>query len=133
MGPEEIARLCVNMTLLEKEGPVRRLQDGLKIAGMQGLALSLVGKVLTNKMVHREAFMGVMGRVWSVWKVAGRVEMEFVSTNVYTFHFNSIEDQQKVLSGGPWTFDGTLLVLEEPAGRGDQLSGCRFIRCHCCA
>ncbi|TXG61191.1 hypothetical protein EZV62_012554 [Acer yangbiense] len=80
MGPEEIARLCVNMTLLEKEGPARRLKNS------------------------------------RVWKVAGGVEMEFVSTNVFTFHFKSIEDRQQVLSGGPWMFDDTLIVLEEPAG-----------------
>ncbi|KAK3220215.1 hypothetical protein Dsin_014185 [Dipteronia sinensis] len=53
MGSEDIDSLCANMTLMEKEGPVLRLEEGLKsAAGMQRLALSLVGKVITNKMVN---------------------------------------------------------------------------------
>ncbi|KAK4851338.1 hypothetical protein QYF36_014251 [Acer negundo] len=42
MVDDEIAKLCANMSLLEKAGPVRLLQEGLMEAGAQRLALSLV-------------------------------------------------------------------------------------------
>ncbi|KAK3220206.1 hypothetical protein Dsin_014176 [Dipteronia sinensis] len=50
MGSEDIDSLCANMTLMEKEGPVLRLEEGLKsAAGMQRLALSLVGKSVEDR------------------------------------------------------------------------------------
>ncbi|KAK3211310.1 hypothetical protein Dsin_016016 [Dipteronia sinensis] len=81
MGSEEIGNLCANLTLRKKDEHVLHLQEGLKLVGMQRLVLSLVGKVLTNKM--------------------------------------SMEDWCRILAGGPWTFDGALIVLEEPSGKRD--------------
>ncbi|KAK3225783.1 hypothetical protein Dsin_005645 [Dipteronia sinensis] len=87
MGSEDIAKLCANLTLLETEGQLICLRDGLKAAGLKRLALSLVGKVLTNKLVNYE--------------------------------FKSMEDRRRILAGGPWTFGGALIILEEPTGKGD--------------
>ncbi|TXG58006.1 hypothetical protein EZV62_015835 [Acer yangbiense] len=53
MGFEEIAKLCANMNLMEKEMLVLRLKEGLKSAGMQMLALILVGKV----QIHRVSLL----------------------------------------------------------------------------
>ncbi|KAK4839107.1 hypothetical protein QYF36_019191 [Acer negundo] len=36
MGSEEIERLCASMSLKEQEGPVRKLQDELKVCGLLG-------------------------------------------------------------------------------------------------
>ncbi|KAK3205549.1 hypothetical protein Dsin_019595 [Dipteronia sinensis] len=116
IGSEDIAKLCANLTLLEIEGPVLRLQDGLKAAGLRRLALSLVGKVLTNRLVNCEVFIGVLRKIW---RVKEGVEIEFVSNNIFTFQFKSVEDRRRILAGGPWTFDGALIVLEAPTGKGD--------------
>ncbi|KAK3188277.1 hypothetical protein Dsin_027838 [Dipteronia sinensis] len=76
MNSEEIAMLCANMTLSEKDGPVQKLQTDLRAAGEQRMALSLV----------------------------------------YLRH---------VLEGGPWTYDGALIVLEKPTGKG-SIENMRF-------
>ncbi|TXG69352.1 hypothetical protein EZV62_004287 [Acer yangbiense] len=115
MNSEEIARLCANMTLREKDDLVQSLQSELRTAGIQRMALSLVGKVLTNKMVNREAFMGLIGRIW---RVEEGLEIELVKHNVFKFQFYSAIDRCRVLECGPWTFDGALIVLEEPSGKG---------------
>ncbi|KAL5764169.1 hypothetical protein ACOSP7_016517 [Xanthoceras sorbifolium] len=47
------------------------------------------------------------------------VEVEVVRQNIFAFHFTCDADRRQVLVGGPWSFDGVLLVLEEPKGLGD--------------
>ncbi|KAK4853200.1 hypothetical protein QYF36_005236 [Acer negundo] len=74
MGPDEIANLCANMTLLETERPVQLLQVGLMTAAAKRLSLSLVGKVLTNKMVNLDAFASVEGDQGVLMKHGGRDE-----------------------------------------------------------
>ncbi|KAK3226095.1 hypothetical protein Dsin_005957 [Dipteronia sinensis] len=66
MGSEENARLCANLNLLETEGPVQRLQACLMTAVAERLSLSLVGKVLTNKVVNMDAFVGVIKTIWTI-------------------------------------------------------------------
>ncbi|TXG48954.1 hypothetical protein EZV62_024829 [Acer yangbiense] len=116
MDTEEIARLCATMTLKEREGLVRTLRKELRAKGSQRLSSSLVGNVLSKQLVNREAFMAVMAKIW---RVKGRLEIEMVSHNIFTFHFSDPCDKQMVLAGGPWSFDNDLIVLEEPKGRGE--------------
>ncbi|TXG49082.1 hypothetical protein EZV62_024957 [Acer yangbiense] len=63
MNADEIARLCEFMSLKEQEGPVRTLKFNLKVAGLKRIATSLVGKVLSKKMVNREVFRSVMRKI----------------------------------------------------------------------
>ncbi|TXG57544.1 hypothetical protein EZV62_015373 [Acer yangbiense] len=116
MGLDDITKLCKNIARLETEGPVQRLQEGLKSAGLERLSLSLVGKVITNKLVNSSIFRDVFRKIW--W-TKGRVEIEAASNNVFTFQFEKAEDRCRILAGGPWTFDGALIVLEKPIGKGD--------------
>ncbi|KAK3227088.1 hypothetical protein Dsin_006950 [Dipteronia sinensis] len=79
------------------------------------MALCLVGKILSPDLINREAFRSLITRIW---KVQEGVEIEVISNNIYAFHFHSINDRIKFLSGGPWSFDDVLIVLEEPTGKG---------------
>ncbi|KAK1587054.1 hypothetical protein Q3G72_009090 [Acer saccharum] len=115
MGSEDIDILCASLSLLERDGPVRILSADLKSEAMLRLSSSLVGKVLSKKLVNREVFMRVIGRIWQVKK---GVEIESLIGNIFSFHFADKEDRCKVLSGAPWTFDNALLVLEEPEEKG---------------
>ena len=59
MNVYEIASLCNALSIGEKESPARTLDVQLKDSGEQRLALCLVGKVLTPKVLNRVAFMDV--------------------------------------------------------------------------
>ena len=48
---------------MENEEPVQYLQVELKKAAVQRLSLSLVGKVVTNKLVNMDAFVGVLKKI----------------------------------------------------------------------
>ncbi|TXG63243.1 hypothetical protein EZV62_010237 [Acer yangbiense] len=118
------------MSLIEREGPVQVLKTNLKVAAIQRLEVSLVGKILfgkilSRKLVNREAFMRVIGKIWQVRR---GVEIESLTGNIFSFHFNDLEDCRKVLSGAPWTFDNAILVLEELDGKG-TLDTMAFNRC----
>ncbi|KAK3222216.1 hypothetical protein Dsin_009241 [Dipteronia sinensis] len=130
-GPAKIAKLYASLTLLETEEPVQWLEKGLMVAAAHKLSLSLVGKVFTNKIVNIDVFVGVLRRIWHLHE---GVEIECVDTNIFTFKFKSIEDRLQISAGGPWTFDGALIVLEElhghstkecmtKKGKGEQLFG----------
>ncbi|KAK2646063.1 hypothetical protein Ddye_021258 [Dipteronia dyeriana] len=82
---------------------------------MQRMSLRLVGKILSNKSVNREAFIRVIG---SIWQVRNGVEAESVTDNVFVFHFKSHEDRKLVIEKGPWSCDYALLMLEIPVGHG---------------
>ncbi|KAK3223636.1 hypothetical protein Dsin_010661 [Dipteronia sinensis] len=116
MNLEEIAKLCASMTLKDAEGPVRRLNDDLKMEGVERLSLSLMGKVLMTKMVNRDAFVGVLKKIWLV---QNGVEIEEIRGNVFAYHFMNQEDRRRIWAGGPWTFDDALIVLAEPTGKGE--------------
>ncbi|TXG54037.1 hypothetical protein EZV62_019293 [Acer yangbiense] len=116
MNPEELEMLCSALSIREKEKPVGTLATNLKKRGERLLSLCLVGKVLTNKLVNKEAFINVMTLIWRVSK---GVEIEALEGNVFVFHFKNLEDRKYIQSEGPWTFDKAIIVFEEPLGTGD--------------
>ncbi|KAK1592048.1 hypothetical protein Q3G72_018419 [Acer saccharum] len=122
MGLEVIEKLCASLSLKDREGLVHKLHIDLKEGGAQKMALVLAGKILSPDLVNREAFRSLIARIW---KLRGGVEIELVTNNIYVFHFQLLEDRHKVLAGGLWSFDDSLIVLEEPRGKGD-IKGLKF-------
>ncbi|KAK1565320.1 hypothetical protein Q3G72_024056 [Acer saccharum] len=116
MNVDEIARLCGSMSFTEQEGLVRTLKTYVKDAGLKRMSSSLVGKVLSKKLVNREVFRLVMRKIWIT---KDNVEIEPVTENIFTFHFQNAEDKQKIIARGPWSFDDALIAMEEPEGKGD--------------
>ncbi|TXG48918.1 hypothetical protein EZV62_024793 [Acer yangbiense] len=92
------------------------LQKALKDDGEKRLALRFVGKILSNKLVNRDAFIHMIPKIW---KIKQGVKTEVVDENIFSFTFRCTEDRRQVMQGGPWRFDKALLVLAEPMGRGD--------------
>ncbi|KAK2664984.1 hypothetical protein Ddye_003558 [Dipteronia dyeriana] len=114
----DLKTLCATMSLKELEGPVRKLEGDLKIDGERKLSLCLVGKVMANKLIHRDVFWRVLLRIWKLRK---SIYVEVVSDNIFTYHFQDTEDRRRVLTGRPWSFDNFLIVLVEPNGKSDIL------------
>ncbi|TXG46581.1 hypothetical protein EZV62_027919 [Acer yangbiense] len=119
MNADDVAALCAAMSLKEIEGPVRKLEGDLKDDGARKLSLSLVGKVLANRLINREVFKRVLSKIW---KVREGIIIEVVGENTFTFHFQNLEDRRRVLIGRPWSFDNFLIVLLEPYGKGDIMN-----------
>ncbi|KAK1582897.1 hypothetical protein Q3G72_019334 [Acer saccharum] len=72
--------------------------------------------MMSTKLINGKAFMSLIVRIWQVREC---IEIENVSGNVLTFTYMNEEDKRKVLARGPWTFDWSFIVLEEPIGMED--------------
>ncbi|KAL5760460.1 hypothetical protein ACOSP7_018973 [Xanthoceras sorbifolium] len=116
MDAEEVAKLCASLSLMEASTSATKIEGKLKEVGDRKLSLCLVGKIWTNKQVNREAFRATNPKIW---RTKHEVQVEVLQENIFVFHFRNYEDRQRVLSGGPWSFDRGLLVLEEPEGAGN--------------
>ncbi|KAL5767638.1 hypothetical protein ACOSQ2_014421 [Xanthoceras sorbifolium] len=112
----DIAELCSSLSIKEGDGSVNVLGEGLWHVGGQKMAGCLVGKVFANKLINRDAFRRVIGRIW---RTIDEVVVEVIRGNIFAFHFKSQTDRYRVLSGEPWCFDNALLVLEAPTGLRD--------------
>ncbi|KAK1554283.1 hypothetical protein Q3G72_010086 [Acer saccharum] len=116
MNAEEIVKLCDALSIKEKTGLARLLDVNLKDKSENRLSLSLVGKVLKKKLVKREVFIDVMNKIW---RVNGGVKIEPIEGNIFAFYFNSLEDRQRILKRGPWSFDRAIIVFVSPCGIGE--------------
>lgn len=92
------------------------LDGSLKDKGKNKLALCLVGKIMTTKLVNKWVFFDVMSMIW---RVNGGVETEALEGNIFALHFKTAEDRQRILMGRPWYFDRAIVIFEEPTGTGD--------------
>ncbi|TXG53886.1 hypothetical protein EZV62_019142 [Acer yangbiense] len=122
MDSVDIALLCASLSINNREGPVQVLDGKLRSDARNRLSLSLVGMILSSRLVNRDAFMRVIGKIW---QVKHGVDIESISGNIFSFQFRDVYDLDRVLTGGPWSFDNTLIAMEKPEGKGliDSLSG----------
>ncbi|KAK3221553.1 hypothetical protein Dsin_008578 [Dipteronia sinensis] len=116
MDTDEIARLCDTISMNEKDNTSLILDVNVQDLGEQRLALCLVGKILTAKLVNKEVFNDVMNKIW---RVDGGMEIEPIRGNIFAFYFRSEFDRQRILKGGPWSFDSVIIAFENPTGTGN--------------
>ncbi|KAK3229197.1 hypothetical protein Dsin_001078 [Dipteronia sinensis] len=100
---------------MERDSPVRVLDESLENEAVTRMSICLVGEILSNKTVNSEAFMRVIGNIWHVKE---GFEIESVTGNVFTFHFKSKEDRQRVIYGCHQSFNNALMVLAKHEGNG---------------
>ncbi|KAK3211147.1 hypothetical protein Dsin_015853 [Dipteronia sinensis] len=113
MNAEDIALLCNGLSIHEKERPMCTLDENLKDNGELRLALCLVGKVFSTKLANKNVFKDVMNKIWRVDEGVG---IEQIKGNTYEFLFKSLKARQRVLNGGPWSFERAIIVFEKPTG-----------------
>ncbi|KAK1592224.1 hypothetical protein Q3G72_021434 [Acer saccharum] len=64
MESDDISRKCEKLSLDEDDGLIERIKGSLQERGEQSLSLSLIGKVITNKVINREAFKSTISTIW---------------------------------------------------------------------
>ncbi|KAK3193471.1 hypothetical protein Dsin_024781 [Dipteronia sinensis] len=114
MDSEDIASLCASLSISECDGHVQLLDGKIMAEAINRLSLCVVGKVLSRKIVNRDAFIRVIGKIWQIKQ---GMDIKPVTGNTFSFHFRD-EHDLKVVSGSPWCFDNALIVLERPVSMG---------------
>ncbi|KAL5767746.1 hypothetical protein ACOSQ2_014529 [Xanthoceras sorbifolium] len=104
MDTEDVVRLCEKLTINEEGIPKARMDPKIHELGMQRISLSLVGKIIANREVNKEAFKATIPKIWRTVKEMG---VESIAINTYIFIFKC------------------LIVLQEAEGLG-KLSDADF-------
>lgn len=70
----------------------------------------LVGRFLTEKGLNVRAMKSKMA---DIWRPARGLNVKDLKPGIYLFQFYHIDDMEWVTNGGPWSFDGAMLVLNK--------------------
>jgi len=68
----------------------------------------LIGKFLTYIPSNKQVAQGTLKRAWGL---ENKVQVVEVGANLFQFKFQTEFDMERVLRGGPWTFDNQVLLL----------------------
>ncbi|KAL5818499.1 hypothetical protein ACOSQ4_022341 [Xanthoceras sorbifolium] len=90
---KDLESLCASLSLKEEAAAVMPLDRNLLAQGQIKIALCLVGKFLTNKLVNWEAFRAT---ILKIWKTTQGVEIEVIQENTYAFHFHNKSGRMRV-------------------------------------
>lgn len=71
--------------------------------------ICLVGRFLQTKPIH---FQSMQNRMAEIWRPVKGVFIKEIGDQRYLFQFFHEFDMERVLDGGPWTFDNQLLILK---------------------
>jgi hypothetical protein len=70
----------------------------------------LMGRLGPIKKFNREAFKSLMVRIWCV---EGKLIFKELQDHIWLFEFSEEKDKKRVLEGQPWSYDRTILVLND--------------------
>lgn len=70
-------------------------------------------KILSMRTINEENFMNLMPKIWSL---EGNDKIEKAGKNLYLCKFRNQRHKNRVIKGGPWSFDDVILLFEEPKG-----------------
>ncbi|KAK6164361.1 hypothetical protein DH2020_001225 [Rehmannia glutinosa] len=112
MDHEEICKRIENIKLSQKKNnPTITLDQGLRRKGEERLSNCLVAKVLSSKLINRDAFRQHLPRILRATK---KIEIEVVGENLFVLEFNNPMDRRRVIErGGPWHFFRNLILFQE--------------------
>lgn len=116
MDPDKLAKLYDKMTIAENSLPTITIASSLQSIGVEKLKCCLVGKVLYTKSINRDGFIRNMT---ALCVTKGIKSIKSLGDNCPIFHFKSKEDKSRIIVKGPWHYENSLIVLEEPTKVGD--------------
>ncbi|KAH7854377.1 hypothetical protein Vadar_013096 [Vaccinium darrowii] len=105
---DEVVERLQKFSLTPEEEDVIVIDPAVRERAGIDCSTSLVGKLLTKRSFNRAALKDTLRRAWGAPEGLRMVD---VGENLFHFRFSNEVDLQKVLNGGPWCFDGMLLLL----------------------
>ena len=105
---EDVTESMVSLKLTSEEEEDIQVSDEGRMDEINSCALSLIGKFLTCKPFNRKAAKNMLQRVWMLDK---ELQIFEVGINLFQFKFQSEYKLDRILRGGPWTFDNQFLML----------------------
>lgn len=111
MDAEELICKCEAIIIRSEEDNMISFEGRIKVKGEKLVAHYLVGKLLQPRSVPREGLRAAMQQAWRTTK---EIKLESLGDNMFICKFASESEKKRILYGGPWHFDRSLLVITEP-------------------
>jgi len=105
---EDVIKGLEKMKLTMEEEEVILISNEGRKEEIESCHLSLIGKFLTCKPFNKQATQTTLRRAWGL---DGSVQIVEVGSNLFQFKFNREFDMDRVIKGGPWSFDNQVLLL----------------------
>jgi len=74
----------------------------------------LVGRMGVQKRINKNVFRKLLIHIW---RLAGDMFYKEIQDNLWVFEFEDDNDRRRVLEGRPWSYDRTILIIEELEGK----------------
>ncbi|KAK1699131.1 hypothetical protein QYE76_015828 [Lolium multiflorum] len=106
---DQVAGLMRGLKLSEGEMKGVKLR---KVEAKKGEALEwqAIGKLMAEKLAIAGAMEDALGPLWCPIK---GIECKDLGENIFLFTFYQASGKKKAVEEGPWTFDKSLLIMEE--------------------
>ncbi|KAF8031483.1 hypothetical protein BT93_D0637 [Corymbia citriodora subsp. variegata] len=101
--------LCKRMEDLWTKEDITELFAVIPDSVTQGSKFILYGKLFSKPNVNFQAFLNTMKRAWKI----ELVKCEMIEQGFFLFTFSYVEENERGLESGPWSFVINLLVLKE--------------------
>ena len=105
---DEVINCLENMKLTADEEEMITISDEGRRIEIESCTMSLIGKFLTCKPFNKKVAKNTVRRAWGL---EDKVQIVEVGFNLFQFKFNTEFDMERILKGGPWSFDNQLLML----------------------
>ncbi|XP_042944730.1 uncharacterized protein LOC122278618 [Carya illinoinensis] len=110
---EELNTLWEGFTLTEQEAESVKVKNEALQSLVNKGKRCLIMKINADRVVNREAFRATMSKVWHP---EGWIQFKDEGENKVVVEFQFEQDKVKVLHGRPWTFDRSLVCMQEIDG-----------------
>lgn len=111
---EEVVSRWKSLSITEKEGEIVTVNNEVANRAKQSIRFGLVGKLLSRKPFHKEAFRRTISDLWRVTSDDGKgLDISELGNDVFLFTFPNERERSRIIDMEPWTFNKSLLVLKE--------------------
>ena len=107
---DEIILKVSEMKITAEEDKTIGFDDIPEIVCNKDFTLALVGKVVTVRSFNFDALKRTLNQVWAISKGA---IFRMIENELFVVQFGCKRDKEKVMAGRPWTFDQSLVLLQE--------------------
>ncbi|XBI92430.1 hypothetical protein VPH35_029490 [Triticum aestivum] len=109
MVVEGVVGLMKGLKLTEEEKKGVKVRISSVSKGKES-APQAVGKVMSERLAHRDAICLSLGKVWCPIK---GIDCREIGANQFLFTFHQESGKRKAIEDGPWMFDKELVVVED--------------------
>ncbi|KAL2899915.1 hypothetical protein RDABS01_024997 [Bienertia sinuspersici] len=106
----DIDKKLKGLTLTEEEEEIVDCEEDESEVMRNQLQYCLVGKLLLKNPYSVEVLKNTMK---IAWRSNEGVVVRVIENGLFMFQFFTVADKMKVLDNGPWSFDGSPLLLKE--------------------